>query len=190
MPELRILRHDIRRSFGDMFVNVSYSNEISLMARFIGEIFRPDCLVKLAQPSCNAYKKIVQISFDDKTRNSLESFLDGFAMSCEMMPDQVVRLLECQVRTRQGSLGSIIVLKTLINGVQTLTPDTLRKDPTVHKLQYDEETHLTSSFTFISSPINSKSSEYSLSSLQFPVEIVNTVLFIIILDEKFILRIN
>eukprot|EP01040_Poterioochromonas_malhamensis_P012972 gene12972-14222_t len=54
-----------------------------------------------------------------------------------MLPDKVLRLQECQVRTRQGSQGSIIVLKTLATCVQLFTPNVLQVRESEHKLECD-----------------------------------------------------
>eukprot|EP01040_Poterioochromonas_malhamensis_P016416 gene16416-18622_t len=51
------------------------------------------------------------------------------------MPDHVLRLQECQVRTRHGAQGSIIVLKTLASFVQLFKPDSLHLQQSKNKLQ-------------------------------------------------------
>eukprot|EP01040_Poterioochromonas_malhamensis_P012973 gene12973-14223_t len=118
-----------------------------------------------------------------------------------MIPDQVIRLQECQVRTRQGSQGSIIVLKLLVNSVQLFTPD-LFQVKEEHELQCDKE------ICSISSSISSnnktfdelsiredispssqiidkgKGSKYRLTLLQSPVETIAKVLIIMVLDEN------
>ncbi len=42
MPELRIMRNDIRRSYGEMFVNVFNHHDKFILGRFFDEYFRSD----------------------------------------------------------------------------------------------------------------------------------------------------
>ncbi len=217
MPELRILRHDIRRKYGEMFVNASNNRDIELMTRFFGEFVRPDCLIDRVTPKCNIYNNIYQICFsttNSTPRGDNERFLHGFAMTCEMMPDHVLQLQECQVRTRHGAQGSIIVLKTLATCVKLFNPNSLQQQRNKNKLQHDHNDNQivskNSSFTPHTPPsdssnessqklsgeiqlplspiINKASERYELTVVPNLVETVAAIVFIMILDENHFIR--
>ncbi len=215
MPELRIMRHDIRRKYGDMFVNLSNSCDIGLMTRFFGEFVRPDCVIDRVSPQSNIYKNIHQISFtaESAPESDIEKFLHGFAMRCDMTT-QVLRIQECQVRTRQGSQGSLIVLKTLATSVQLFAPNSSQIKGNNSKLLCDcfdllndiQSSSKNSSSTPDSTPssdelsmsedillpssltISKVSEEYNLTLVRVPVETVAAILFILVLDENHFIR--
>eukprot|EP01040_Poterioochromonas_malhamensis_P008233 gene8233-8903_t len=137
-------------------------------------------------------------------------------MSCEMTPDKVHRLQECQIRTRQGSQGSIIVLKMLVNSVQLFTPDSLQVKRIENKLLSDVSdgnsdiqisskissstaNNDSSSSEELSSPsehiqlpssaiISKVSVQCNLSIVKVPVETVAGLLMIMVLDENHFIR--
>ncbi len=207
MPELRIMRHDIRRKYGDMFVNVSNHRDLGLMTRFVGEFLRPDCIIDRLTPANRNIAQICRLA-NSTPGVDIERFLYGFAMSCEMTPDKVHRLQECQIRTRQGSQGSIIVLKMLVHSVQLFTPDSLQIKRIENQLLSNEldrnNDHQNRSTTnnsdsssseelsqpsediqLPSSPIiNKVSLQCNLSIVKVPVETVAALLMIMVLDEN------
>ncbi len=215
MPELRIMRHDIRRKYGEMFVNVSNSCDFLLMRRLFDEFVRPDCVIDRVSPQSNIYKNIHQISFTAVSApgSDIEKFLHGFAMRCDMTT-QVLRLQECQVRTRQGSQGSLIVLKTLATSVQLFAPDSSQIKENESKLRcassFDflndnqsssknssstpdstssDELSMSEDIQLPSSPIMSQAkAEYNLTIVKVPVETVAVILFILVLDENHFIR--
>ncbi len=139
MPEIRIVRHDIRRKYGDMFVNVTNTCDSVLMTRFFGTFVRPDCIFDRVPPNSNIYKNIDEIYFsvNSTSNDGVQRFLHEYSISCKTIPDQVLRLQECQVRTRQGSAGSIIVLKTFVKCVQLLKPNSSQIQQRENKLLFD-----------------------------------------------------
>mmetsp|Transcript_8431 Transcript_8431/g.9204 ORF Transcript_8431/g.9204 Transcript_8431/m.9204 type:complete len:257 (+) Transcript_8431:207-977(+) len=193
MPELRIMRHDIRRKYGDMFVNVSNNRDIGLMTKFVDEFLRPDCVIDRLTPANRNIAQICRLA-NSSPGIDIERFLYGFAMSCEMTPDKVHRLQECQIRTRQGSQGSIILLKAVVNCVQVFTTNSLQKDQKEeHELQNDENVHSISSVTssnnsFENIPPTLPTDIKCLTLLNSPVETVALVSFLIILDENHFIR--
>eukprot|EP01040_Poterioochromonas_malhamensis_P012974 gene12974-14224_t len=126
------------------------------------------------------------------------------------MTTQVLRIQECQVRTRQGSQGSLIVLKTLATSVQVFTPDSSpikRNESKLRCASFDvlnddqsstsstpdstssDELSLSEDIQFPSSPIISKvRTEYNLTIVKVPVETIAVVLFVLVLDENHFIR--
>ncbi len=200
MPELRILRHDIRRKYGEMFVNVTNSCDLVLMRRLFGEFVRPDCVIDCGTPKSNIYHQCHSTNSGD-----IERFLHAFAMTCEMMPDHVLRLQECQVRTRQGAQGSIVILTTLATCGQPFNPNSLQIQRTQNKLKHDRNDNHNNSSSTLHIPQSDSSNEssqplllplslnkagerYELTLAPNPVEIVASICFILVLDENHFIR--
>eukprot|EP01040_Poterioochromonas_malhamensis_P000650 gene650-693_t len=129
-------------------------------------------------------------------------------MSFHMMPDQVMTPLLSQVRVRQGSLGSVVLLKALIKGVKILNARSLEEDRSLCE-EMSEKDHQSSmhernscancdlsdesSSPFRSSLSSSiidqsndrnKGRNYLFSIAAIPIETVAEVLFVLLLDEK------
>ncbi len=155
----------------------------------MGEFVRSDCIIYHGPPKSN-----VCYNVKEKQRNDIEKFLHGLAMSCEMMPDLVLRLEECQIRTRQGSQGSIILLKAVVKCVQVFTTHASQKDQKEeHELQEDKNIHSVNSFPSSNNSFEDISPSLPtdikcLTLLNSPVETVALVSFLIILDENHFIR--
>ncbi len=170
MPEIRIMKHDIRRRYGEMLVNVSNNQEILLVRKFFGEYFRPDCPVIKITTNHAVHKNIDLVLFDGVSREtiSINEYLDCFDASFKMIPNQIIRLLESQVRIRQGYQGSIVLLKVLIKGVKQFAAYPLNE-------REDGFCHSSSSTSQTSSPLSRSSSDDTNSPLSsMPVEAANS----------------
>jgi hypothetical protein len=126
MPELRVFRRDIRRRYGEMWVNVNNYHDPSLLDAWFREFCRPDCQFYTFKPSPQtssdretlvAYEKLGK---KEEAILGLNDIISAFIMNFELMPDSVARLKECQVRVIQGSSGSRIVGKIIIRGTKLL----------------------------------------------------------------------
>jgi hypothetical protein len=124
MPELRVFRRDIRRRYGEMWVNVNNYHDPSLLDSWFREFCRPDCEFYTFKPSPHtssdreslvAYEKLGK---KEETILGLNDIISAFIMNFELMPDSVARLKECQVRVVQGDIGSRIVGKIMIRGTK------------------------------------------------------------------------
>ncbi len=220
MPEIRIMRHDIRRKYGEMFANVTNYHNLALFKGFFDDFFRPDCPIIKVSPSNNEVdKNILFILFDGKTRESIsiKEFLQIKDASFRMVPDQILRLQECQVRTRQGSQGSVILMKGVLKGTKVLSAYPLRRNQGDSLSSMDEKQvdSLCSNSPSISSssssdegvsPLSSMSLSVSSSPLKIqsdgdkndrryylelaavPLESVAAVAIIMVLDENHYIR--
>jgi hypothetical protein len=116
MPEIRILRRDIRRRYGEMLLNVANTHDPSLFEKFIEDIFHPDCQIIRNQPSRSSasnliiglvYNKFAPMEFVSGTQDLLKEY----SYHCEMVPDSVFLLQESYVRVKQGFGGSVVTAK-------------------------------------------------------------------------------
>jgi len=124
MPEIRILRRDIRRRYAEMFINVANSHDTSLMLKFSHDLFRPDCQFVRPNPPRNLVSKVIsEVVYDQVSHYCRFSGLHYLANECsfiyEMMPDCIFLLQESSLRLKQGFGGSIITLKLSSRGTQT-----------------------------------------------------------------------
>ncbi len=209
MPEIRLMRHDVRRRFGEMFINATNFRDVPLMTKYFQEYSRPDCaVIRVLPPSSEVNKNIDLVVFDGKyTRLSgIQEYLDAFGLSIRMMPDQIVRVHQSQVRLKQGSQGSVVVLKSLVYGTKVLTVHTedtfietellLGKEEdnrSVDNTPFSESSDEASSFPSNditpslnsppSAPIKVKS-KYYLDIAPVAIETVGAVLFVLVFDEN------
>lgn len=126
MPEIRIYRKDIRRRYGEMFINVVNNHELSYLESFIREFFRPDCQIIRVTPANNELAKIVERVIHngvDKAVTGLKEFVSSYALNLDMMPDTILKPQESQVRVKQGTRGSVIMTKTVMKGTRIMTLD-------------------------------------------------------------------
>lgn len=123
MPEIRILRRDIRRQYAAMIINVANSHDLSLLQKFCNEIFRPDCQVIRPNPPKNLVSKAVsELVYDEVSHYGNFSGSHYLVNECsfiyEMMPDCIFLLQEAHIRLKQGFGGSIITIKLSSRGTQ------------------------------------------------------------------------
>ncbi len=198
MPELRVMRHDIRRRYGEMFVNVTNHHDISLLGKFFGEFCRSDCDVINVTPANNELKRNIDlIFFDGKDREniSLKEFLEIKIASFQMMPDQVSRLLESQVRVRQGTQGSVVMFTILVKGVKVFATYPLHENQRkqVSNCRNKRSNEIENS-SFSSSSVSSendafeKRCDYSLEIASVPLDTVTGMAIAMVLDENHCIR--
>lgn len=124
MPELRVMRSDIRRKFGVMYTNMINSHDSSLLTRFFEDFTTPDCqIIRVNPPSSEVGKNSNSIIFNENYRaiSGLKEAANELNLTLKLMPDHSTSLQECQVRIRQGSQGSMVVFKMLSRGVRAFT---------------------------------------------------------------------
>ncbi len=161
MPEIRILRNDIRRKYGEMFLNVFNNHDSLLIAQFFDEFRAPQCKASMIAPTTEFIKAINSIALHRKQEegvHGLDEFLSAFAIHCKMAPDTVLRIDECQIRARQGYQGSIIVIKARLNGTRISVAQTVNED-------LSEDFILEASSTFVSSDDDDSSGSDSSSTI-------------------------
>ncbi len=122
MPALRIFRRDIRRRYGEMFVNVSNNHDASLMEKFINEFCTPDCKFITVKPKDEESRRALDLALKkgegESSTSTMKQLVQGMAMNYELMPDSVFRLSECNVRVKQGMKGSTVTSKAIIRGTR------------------------------------------------------------------------
>mmetsp|Transcript_9803 Transcript_9803/g.10556 ORF Transcript_9803/g.10556 Transcript_9803/m.10556 type:complete len:318 (-) Transcript_9803:78-1031(-) len=127
MPSLRIFRRDIRRRYGEMFVNVMNNHDSSLLSRFFQEYCHPDCHFFTTRPTNEIPRKILQDSLKKSTdeKYNLGEVIDGFSRNYDLMPDSVFRLETTQVRVKQHEKGSVIIAKARVVGTRLYAIETV-----------------------------------------------------------------
>lgn len=175
MPEIRILRRDIRRSYGEMFTNVINNHDTELYQKFIDEFFRPDCKVIRSLPP-HEITKAFELVVWNGDRNGLEELLLGFVFSCEIMPDSIFQMQETQVRVRQGVKGSLVMTKSLVRGTRLFLVE-----PT-------DPTNETQNNSLPSSSQCIEAGNYRKAFIFPPVETTSEHVIVMVLDEMYRIR--
>ncbi len=218
MPELRIMRSDIRRKFGVMYTNMVNSHDSSLLTRFFEDFTTPDCqIIRVIPPMSEVGKNSNSIIFNGNYRaiSGLKEAANELNLTLKMMPDHCASLQECQVRIRQGSQGSIVAFKMLSRGVRAFTAYRKQEGSTRDKCKildtpdHDSTDYESSSGDEITSPLSASSSfselhhfptsnvdksvkiedsGYSLELVPVPVETIAEVMYVLILDENHYIR--
>ncbi len=124
MPEIRVLRRDIRRRYAEMIVNVVNSHDVSLLQKFCHEMFRADCQIIRPNPPPNQISKVIaELVYQEGSHycrcSGFDYLFSEYSFHYEMMPDCIFLLQESSVRLKQGFGGSIITLKLSSKGTQT-----------------------------------------------------------------------
>ncbi len=124
MPEIRVLRSDSRRKYGEMMINVTNNTDISLYEQFFKEFGMPDLRSVFRRSVANKVTRTV----DDVVFNghnpgfsNLSQLVGAYALNAAMMPDWHFTMENCQIRMRQGYQGSVIVMKTLARGTRVFS---------------------------------------------------------------------
>lgn len=163
MPEIRILRRDIRRRYAEMFINVANNHDLTLMERFFEEFCRPDCkVVRVLSPNEQFEKtmKLLTLKNIDHTVSDLKDMIHAFAFNYEMMPDTIFRLTGCQVRVRQGVSGSVVIAKSRVKGTRLFIAEETGISSEESSSSSDDASYSSN----CSSPVTTPQSPASLSS--------------------------
>ncbi len=176
MPEIRILRRDIRRRYAEMFINVANNHDLTLMEKFFEEFCRPDCkVVRVLSPNEQFEKtmKLLTLKNIDHTVSDLKDMIHAFAFNYEMMPDTIFRLTGCQVRARQGVSGSVVIAKSRVKGTRLF----IAEESTISNEESSSSSDDASYSSNCSSPITTPQSPLSssLSSLVSPSPYNNNI---------------
>ncbi len=158
MPEIRILRRDIRR-YAEMLLNVANAHDPSLLQRLVEEIFHPDCEIIRSGPFRSRPSKLI-VSFVYNKLDPVElvsgakELLKEYSYHCKMVPDSVFLLQESIVRVKQGYGGSVVTAKWLSKGTQMFQID-----------------------------VNEGQSQYNCVPIATPIETMVELRFVLVLDE-------
>ncbi len=131
MPELRILRRDIRRKYCEMFRNVANNRDFALIKSFFEEYCRPECTFtttkQFDETSRKTMASVMKKSKGNVIVSSLRDLMAGMAVNYEMMPDAIFLLEDCQIRVKQGVKGSSVICKALIKGTRLYTMEAIEQ---------------------------------------------------------------
>jgi hypothetical protein len=125
MPGLRVLKNDIRRRYGEMYINVTNSHDPSLINKFFYQFCLPDCRYDPRIPDDNNFGKFLH-SLKPKNPvaecagngGGVSSLVYGVIATMPIVPDMIARLLNFQVRITKGESGSRLTATIVIQGSQ------------------------------------------------------------------------
>jgi hypothetical protein len=116
MPDIRVLKTDIRRKFGEMYVNVTNSHDPGLIQQFYGHFCRPDCSSgSRFQRGCQFGDFLAPI-FDPIDRTGIPVLFNGHLAVMTFFPDSVSRLKKFEVRVTRGVPGSKLIATIFLQG--------------------------------------------------------------------------
>ncbi len=121
MPEIRVLRRDIRRKYGEMMINVTNNTDVSLYEQFFKEFGMPDLRTIIRRSVANELSSAIDVVIYNGSYPGVSSqseLVNAYALNAAMMPDWTFKVKDCQIRMRQGYQGSVILLKTLMKGTR------------------------------------------------------------------------
>ncbi len=134
MPELRILKRDIRRSYPDMLSNVMNSHDVTLFSSFVDKFYRSECIMAqtfpVGAPAC----------FNSVEVQGVEILKRLQGMHYIMTPDSVINLSNSQVCKRLYESGSRVVGSFNVKGTVIYIPKVYHGktvDPNDPILDYD-----------------------------------------------------
>ena len=107
MPNLRILRRDIRRRYAEMFLYSVNSHDGALIAKFFAEFSIPNCVFQTMQLR-EKVKFMPPSEAPPLTSTGPHAIIYGLTRNQRVIPDSVFRFKDCQVRVREGYSGSIV----------------------------------------------------------------------------------
>jgi hypothetical protein len=113
MPELRIVKTDIRRQFGKMYVNMVNSQDPQLISKYFYKFCRRDCSFHNYFADGCFMKEMIHSLFPGSTLQHFHGanfarVVDGFIHLLGLLPDLEFRLVNFEVKVRQGVPGSIL----------------------------------------------------------------------------------
>jgi hypothetical protein len=132
-PELRILRRDIRRRYGEMFMNVMNSHDIGLFSRFVRHFCIPTCQSWEINSTCSAdveARTATPLLLAHHMGNSVE-IIQRTRVLFEMVPDLTVRFSNVQVTVATNDKGSKVSADITIIGTHLFNP----KDHILHSIK-------------------------------------------------------
>ncbi len=118
MPELRILRRDIRRRYAEMFVNVINSHDLPLLIKFVQEFCRPDCRYIKDYIAEGSELQALREAMDRDMVTDLNGMIEIFAFCFLVMPDSFFTLKESQLRVKQGVRETQIFAKIAVTATR------------------------------------------------------------------------
>ena len=188
MPGLRILKTDIRRRYGEMYVNVTNSQDPKLVQEFFFKFCLPSCYYDEKFGEECKFGEFVRSVFSRghesrlMRKAGLAEIVQGCIASRSIFPDGCLRLLNFEVRVTRGVSGSQLVAKVMFKG--TLLYDVIR---TPRKLELaDSDGHqypLPSPIIEISGPNHSSENVY-LALKKEPVQVKVFYKLVMQLDDS------
>ncbi len=121
MPEIRVLRRDIRRKYGDMIIIVINNVDASLYGQFLEEFGMPDLRTVFRRSVANRLTSAIDVVLFNGSYpgvSNVSQLVAAYALNAAMMPDWTFKMEDCQIRMRQGYQGSVIVMKTVMKGTR------------------------------------------------------------------------
>jgi hypothetical protein len=110
IPALRILRNDIRRRYGDMYINVVNSNDPDLTRRFFYQFGVPNfTYLQNINDDGNGLSQFIRSLYSGDQSNGINQFVNGMIGILRLFSDGVTRLLNFEVRVTQGVPGSRLI---------------------------------------------------------------------------------
>jgi hypothetical protein len=113
LPELRILKSDIRRRYVEMLLKVINNYDVSSFNRFLKHFCTSDFRFTEVIPDRVTNRNYI---------NGLENCLKSWAYCFETMPDCVFNLSEAKVIVRLGAKGSRVACKARLVGTKIYQP--------------------------------------------------------------------
>lgn len=112
LPELRVLRRDIRRRYFEMLQTVFNNHDTALTASFLNKFCVPTCDLVDVISDPNLPPHLPR----EKKMEGIEGIYNGLVYSFVLMPDMIFQSETVQVVVKQQSYGSRVVGKVRFTG--------------------------------------------------------------------------
>jgi len=129
-PLPRILKRDLRRDFGMMFINISNGCDCSVLSKFLSEF----CLPTIRYYEYNAGAAIHWNKPPIRAANHLNSVFEILSHYAVNIPDYCLQMEKCTIVQREGWKGSKLVLMGKFKGTFFL-PMFMENDPCEKRLK-------------------------------------------------------
>lgn len=116
IPEIRILKRDIRRKYADMFNNVINSHDNKLFSSFIDDFYRPECVI------IHTFPDNVPICFTPIEIQGTAMLKRLQAVNSLILPDSIARMTDTQICKRLYENGSRIFANYYIEATAIFLP--------------------------------------------------------------------
>lgn len=127
MPALRILKRDIRRRYGEMFINTVNSHDPSLLAKFLTEFCAPNVRFLTKEPPANSSPESIETFRKSKELHKKPDLLIGAEQITSMLgisfitsPDVIIRSKASKLSIREGENGATIISDVSFRGTSVL----------------------------------------------------------------------
>jgi len=134
IPELRILKRDIRRTYPDMLSNVMNSHDVKLFSSFVDKFYRNECIM------AQTFPEGAPACFNSVEVRGVEVMKRLQGMHYLMTPDSVMNVSNSQVCKRLYESGSRVLGSFNVKGTVIYIPKVYNGkpvDPNDPILDYD-----------------------------------------------------